>query len=69
MSGHEYFLQPNDDALEAGECTGNPAECQCEQCREDPCRSGSRGGPTSEAGMRSDDPFGGRPVPWDGAKP
>jgi hypothetical protein len=34
MSVPEYVLQPNDEALEAGECMGNPVECQCEQCRE-----------------------------------
>ena len=34
IDAHEYLLQPDDEALDAGECTGNPVECQCEQCRD-----------------------------------
>jgi len=31
---NEPLLHLDDEAFEAGECTGDPVECECEQCRD-----------------------------------
>jgi len=28
-----YTLEPDDQELDAGECTGNPYECRCAKCQ------------------------------------
>lgn len=33
MSPPDSLLDPEDEALPEGECTGNPATCPCEACQ------------------------------------
>ena len=70
MSVHEYFSPPDEEALEAGECTGNPFGCHCEQCRDWRLNvQTDREWQASEGGMNSEHPFGIVDGPRDGANP